>query len=105
MNDLPSPIEYGWKLRKEDLVIDWTDEKAAPDTVLELLSCGCKTSCKTKRCTCVSNGLLCTDLCVCVSCDNKINGIQGDISDEELDEETYNDDDYVDDFDHEDIEP
>ena len=55
-------------------------------------------------CACFSNGLLCTNLCKCDSCDNKIDDIEQDISADELDEETYNDDEYVDDFDQEDIE-
>ena len=91
LNDLPSPVEYGWKIKREDLVIDWTDEKAAPDTVLELLFCGCKTSCKTKIYACVSNGRFCADRCKCDSCVNKIDDIEQDISADELDEETCND--------------
>ena len=73
--------------------------------MLELLSCNCKTSCKTKRCAFLSNGFLCTNVCKCDSYDNKIDDIDQDISAEEWDEETYNDDQYVDDFDQEDIEP
>jgi len=35
----------------------------APDAVLQLLSCRCVRSCKLPVCTCVSNGLKCTDMC------------------------------------------
>ena len=105
MNDLPSPVGYGWKLKKGDLVIDWTDGKAAPDTVLEFLSCSCKTSCKTKRCICVSNGLFCTDLCKCESCENKIDDTEENIGVEEWDEESYDDDDDVDNDNNEYFEP
>ena len=43
---------------------------AAPDSVLEFLSCGCSKSCDTNRCTCRANELKCTDLCKLKDCSN-----------------------------------
>jgi len=44
----------------------------APEQVLQLISCGCKKfGCITRGCVCRMHGLPCTDLCNCVSCENK----------------------------------
>ena len=68
---LPGPDGYGWKLVDDELVIDWTDDKPAPDTVIEMMSCSCKKPCNLEnRCSCHENGLLCTDMCKCTSCEN-----------------------------------
>ena len=60
------------KVEKEELLIDWTDEKAAPDAVIEMLSCRCKKKCEKNRCECLLNGLYCTDMCKCKSCENRM---------------------------------
>jgi len=62
----------------------------APEQVLQLISCGCKKSgCITRGCVCRMHGLPCTDLCNCVSCENK-KDIDHDRSDddESLDDES-----------------
>ena len=70
---VPGPDGYGWKLVDDELVIDWTDEKPAPDAVIEMMSCNCKKLCTLEnRCSCHENGLLCTDMCKCTSCENKL---------------------------------
>ena len=74
--EIPSPIGNGWKKIEldniESLAIDWMSLSSAPSTILELVHCSCKkTKCESKRCTCRSNELPCTDLCVCVDCQNK----------------------------------
>lgn len=38
--------------------------------VLKLLSCQCKRHYELPKCTCLSNGLQCTDLCRLQDCDN-----------------------------------
>ena len=45
------------------LVIDWMGALPAPKAVLELLSCQCSRSCMLPSCSCMANGLKCTDLC------------------------------------------
>jgi hypothetical protein len=49
-----NPNGVGWHVENDRLTIDWTDQAPAPDAVLEIVSCNCKTSkCKTQRCTCL----------------------------------------------------
>ena len=64
--DLPSPQEYGWKLKDDQWMPVMTSLAPAPNAVIELVGCGCKTSrCSTNRCNCRRTGLNCTDLCAC----------------------------------------
>lgn len=60
-----SPENQGWELRDDHLEIVWTDLLPAPEAVMELVCCGCKGVCQTRRCSCVRNGLPCTDACAC----------------------------------------
>ena len=39
--------------------------------VLDLLSCSCTRSCKLPNCSCLINGLKCTDMCKLSDCDNR----------------------------------
>ena len=41
MRDMPGPDCYGWKTNKRELSIDWSNGKAAPDCVIEMMSCKC----------------------------------------------------------------
>ena len=43
---------------------------AAPDPLLEIVKCTCKTGCKTQRCSCTKAQQKCSDLCSCESCSN-----------------------------------
>lgn len=67
-----NPTDYGW-MRDEDgkLVVNWMRGVPAPDAVIQLLSCKCVRSCKLPQCTCLSNGLKCTDMCRLQTCQNK----------------------------------
>ncbi|KAJ8050300.1 hypothetical protein HOLleu_03446 [Holothuria leucospilota] len=79
--EIPPPVNHGWKLVDNNLVIDWMDRPPAPDSILEFVQCGCKKSkCQQRNCSCVQNGLPCTDLCHCSNCENKF------VSDEMEDE-------------------
>ena len=67
--EYPSPNGNGWKLSEnQNILIDWTSENAASDSVLELRSCSCKQLCDRTQCTCIVNFLKCTDMCKC-SCE------------------------------------
>ncbi|XP_035674790.1 uncharacterized protein LOC118414705 [Branchiostoma floridae] len=68
---IPSPIGLGWCKDGDQLVIDWMDGEPAPTAVLELLSCSCSKACKITKCSCLKNGLKCTDMCKCMDCDNR----------------------------------
>ena len=37
----------------------------APDAIIEMVRCQCKTNCTRKRCSCLASDLACTDLCIC----------------------------------------
>ena len=71
-NDLSPTLERrGWLLTDGVLEPKWMMQKPAPDSLLEFLSCGCKKSgCKNNMCTCIANGLKCTDICSCNDCTN-----------------------------------
>ena len=84
---LPGPEDYGWKIVDDELAIDWTDEKPAPDAVIDMLSCKCRKPCNLQnKCSCHENGLPCTDMCKCTFCENKLDEEDGDkdgVGDEE----------------------
>ena len=68
---VPSPVGSGWCLEDGKLTIDWMSGEPAPQAVLELLSCQCSRICKLPSCTCLTNGLKCTDLCRLQDCTNR----------------------------------
>ena len=72
---VPSPIGKGWKIETEDnsehLVIHWMDGQPAPEAILDLLACNCTRKCELPRCTCMANGLKCTDMCRLQDCENQ----------------------------------
>ena len=66
-----APDGHGWQMKEGQLEIYWTNQAPAPDAVMELVCCGCKGLCQTRRCSCVGNGLPCTEACTCQ--DNCVN--------------------------------
>lgn len=50
---------------KRELSVDWLRVPPAPNAILQLVSCSCKTGCKDNRCSCAGHGLPCTDACCC----------------------------------------
>lgn len=62
---LPSPSDWGWQLVKNEWHPVWITTAQASDSCAELVSCGCKTGCTTRRCKCVRADLSCTALCAC----------------------------------------
>jgi hypothetical protein len=73
--DIPSPVGFGWLLEQcdggENITFDWMDGQPAPVAIMELLACKCRRACKEPDCQCISNGLLCTDLCTLKTCSNQ----------------------------------
>ena len=69
---IPSPNMHGWILKHGQLCIDWMSQQPAPQELVEIISCGCKSadSCTTARCSCFKNSLPCTDCCGCLECGN-----------------------------------
>ena len=66
----PSPAGHGWSMDGCCLEITLMDGPPAPDVVLEILACRCKSNCKIFHCQCLANGLKCTPTCTLQSCDN-----------------------------------
>lgn len=93
---LPAPWNYGWKEENGAAQPVLMDLPPAPDAVLELVKCGCRTSrCTMGSCSCKKHGLFCTELCACdadsENCENVSQDAENanDSSDEEnLDEDT-----------------
>ena len=62
---LPSPTDYSWQSTGGRLKPVFCLNAPAPEALLELRKCSCKTGCMRKSCGCKKNELICTDLCGC----------------------------------------
>ena len=49
---LPSPDGFGLRIIDGDLEIDWTDDKPALDSVIEMLACKSRKPCTESACDC-----------------------------------------------------
>ena len=48
-----------------------TESLPAPEAIIEMVRCRCKKDCSSRRCSCKSNDLTCTELCLCnTDCQN-----------------------------------
>ncbi|KAF1383684.1 hypothetical protein PFLUV_G00134400 [Perca fluviatilis] len=69
--EIPPPVQHGWRMEGEHLVVHWMILPPAPQSVLELVHCQCKIlKCVGGKCTCKKHKLACTELCHCTNCDN-----------------------------------
>ena len=69
MGNSPSPQDNGWTVENKDIAICWMKKDPVPDELLSFIHCKCaEPKCDTKRCSCRSNGVPCTDLCECHDC-------------------------------------
>ena len=65
------PEHFGWEKKEESKSLSpryfQNSTKPAPDYILNLIRCGCKSEppCSSKKCSCHQNGLACTNLCAC----------------------------------------
>ena len=68
------PDGNGWFTNEEGaLEVRWMENNAAPEEMLEFITCACKKSkCITGKCQCHAVNLKCTVLCLCSSCENKV---------------------------------
>jgi len=62
---LPPATTYGWKEEGDTLVPVPTRDPPAPATVTHLINCGCKKTSCTSHCSCRSQGLNCSEMCLC----------------------------------------
>jgi len=58
-----NPVDWGWKLEDNAFVPVMTNITAAPKSLLHMVHCNCKTSCRTQRCSCRRYGLPCMPAC------------------------------------------
>ncbi|CAB3988464.1 Hypothetical predicted protein [Paramuricea clavata] len=69
--DAPSPDGYGWSVKDGVIDVVWKTKPAAPEYLLKDVKCGCETTkCIKGGCSCLTNKLLCTDMCRCKDCGN-----------------------------------
>ena len=71
-NQAPTPVGRGWKEVDGKLRKHWMNQPAAPAHLLRSVSCQCKSSKCSGRCSCHLAKLPCTDLCACTGCDNTL---------------------------------
>jgi hypothetical protein len=62
LNDL-DPLKWGWQVLNGTFVPIMTDLPAAPEDVLNIVRCKCKTGCTSSLCSCRKNGLSCVAAC------------------------------------------
>ncbi len=81
---IPSILDNGWEQAVDgEIVPTKCLELPAPEAVLELIKCGCRTQCS-HNCSCIKNTLPCTALCKCRDCENTVDYT---ISDEDAHED------------------
>ena len=66
------PQNHGWKYDNDQLAIDWMTISPAPESILELFSCGYVKSCDNNRSAHRANGIPCTDMCKLKNCSNSV---------------------------------
>ena len=67
---IPEHEDHGWNEEDGNVSVAWMSGPPAPDAVLNLLARDCTRRCKRDSCSCISNGLKCTDRCRLKECDN-----------------------------------
>ena len=62
----PDPLTLGWRKEDDKFVPVVSNVPPAPDSVLQLVRCSCQSVQKcSRRCSCKSKKLVCTELCTC----------------------------------------
>ena len=64
---LPFPETMGWSRLNDKLVPKLMTLAPVPERCDEMVNCGCKSGCKTMKCSCRNVGLPCTGTCKCRS--------------------------------------
>ena len=68
-----NPTDWGWQCSDGVLIPIYTDRPVASTSILNMISCGCKTGCG-KKCSCRKAGLDCTLMCSTCMGQNCTNG-------------------------------
>ena len=68
-----NPLMYGWQTKSGIFTPTGTLDSIAPDSLRNLISCGCKTGCKNTTRSCRRNNMRCVPFCInCAGSDSKI---------------------------------
>ena len=70
-----NPLNFGWVLLDVVMVPEKTALPPAPEKLIQIIRCNCKTNCDSKKCTCRKHGLECSsgcEDCKGVSCSNSL---------------------------------
>ena len=57
------PLKWGWKFEHGKLIPNPTDLPPAPEELLNIITCDCKTSCNTNKCECRRTLFQCSIMC------------------------------------------
>lgn len=83
-NHLP-PDEWGWKVVNRQMLPVLTDIAPAPQELLEIIRCHCKSGCNTMRCSCRKNGMDCST--ACGECRGVCSNLSASVTDSESDDD------------------
>lgn len=69
-----NPLLHGYYESDSGRILPITSKiLPAPQSIIELVRCQCKTNCSSQRCSCRRHNLSCTDLCLCgTDCENDV---------------------------------
>ena len=86
--ELLDPAEHGYQREENGQLRPVTTElPAAPDAIVEMASCGCKTNCTTNRCMCMFAKQPCTDMCRCTDLCEDDADLHAHVSDDDDDDD------------------
>ena len=57
------PNDWGWRVRDDRFEPCMADLPPAPDALLQIIRCNCRTDCDSRRCSCKKHGLVCSTAC------------------------------------------
>ena len=58
-----NPEDWGWRVHDDRFEPCMADLPPAPDALLQIIRCSCKTDCDSRRCSCKKHGLACSIAC------------------------------------------
>lgn len=82
-----NPTDWGWTLQNSMYIPQTMDLPAAPDNLLKIIRCNCKTPCVSMKCICKRNGFDCTISCGSCLENNCENSHQFSLEEEEEEDE------------------
>lgn len=57
------PTEWGWEVVNDNVITLTTDKLPAPEHIMKVIRCTCKTGCRTSACSCKKVGFECSIDC------------------------------------------